>query len=73
MEDVLNCIIYKLKTGGQWSCLFIDLEGFKPPFFIKWFNKRNKAGVFESAFKEVQKEQKDSLSLNLLHLDGTQT
>lgn len=32
MEEILDCIIYKLKTGCQWSCLFIDLEGFKPPF-----------------------------------------
>ena len=77
MEDVLNCIIYKLKTGCQWSCLFIDLEGFKPPFSYQtvyyYFNKWSKAGVFEAAFKQVQKEQKGSLSLNLLHLDGTQT
>lgn len=77
MEDILDCIIYKLKTGCQWSCLFIDLEGFKPPFSYQtvyyYFNKWSKAGVFEAAFREVQKEQKDSLSLNLLHLDGTQT
>ncbi len=32
-----------------------------------------KAGIFEAAFKQIQKEQEARLSLNLLHLDGTQT
>jgi len=75
MKEVINCIIYKLKTGCQWSCLFIDLEGFKPPFSWQtayyYFNKWSKAGVFEKAFQDIQKEQKAKLSLNLLHLDGT--
>ena len=77
MEEVLNCIIYKLKTGCQWSCLFMDLTGFEPPFSYQtvyyYFNKWSKAGVFEAAFKQIQKEQEARLSLNLLHLDGTQT
>ena len=77
MENVLNCIIYKLKTGCQWSCLFIDLEGFESPFSYQtvyyFFNKWSKVGVFERAFLQIQKQQKANLSLNLLHLDGTQT
>ena len=75
MEDILTCMLYKLKTGCQWSCLFVDLPCMKPPFSYQtvyyYFNKWSKAGVFEAAFKQVQKEQEARLSLNLLHLDGT--
>jgi hypothetical protein len=32
LSDVVQCIIYKLKTGVQWSCLFVDIECIKPRF-----------------------------------------
>ena len=32
LADIVQCIIYKLKTGVQWSNLFIDLEVFHHPF-----------------------------------------
>ena len=77
MEAIIGCILHKLKTGCQWSCLFIDLEGFNPPFSWQtvyyYFNKWSKAGVFEAAFQEIQHQEKARLSLELLHLDGTQT
>lgn len=77
MPDIITCIIHKLKTGCQWSCLFLDLEAFEPPFSWQsvyyFYNKWSKAGVFEKAFEQIQKEQKDKLALDLLNLDGTQT
>jgi len=34
LSEVVQCMIYKLKTGVQWQNLFIDLEGVTPPFFF---------------------------------------
>ena len=77
MPDILTCIIHKLKTGCQWSHLFLDLEAFEPPFSWQsvyyFYTKWSKVGVFEKAFEQIQKEQKDKLALDLLNLDGTQT
>ena len=56
MKNVLNYIIYKLKIGCQWSCLFIYLAGFDPPVSYETFNKWSKAGVFEAAFRQIQKK-----------------
>lgn len=74
---IIRCILHKLKTGCQWSRLFIDIEGFKPIFSYQtvyyYFNKWSKLGIFEEVFREVRKEEKGQLKLEILNLDGTQS
>lgn len=72
---ILQCIIYKLKTGCQWRHLFIELEGFTAPFSWElvyyYFRKWLEAGVFEKAFKIIINDKKDDLLSDNLYLDGT--
>lgn len=37
MADIFKCIVHKLKTGCQWSFLFVDIEYCKPHFLGKLF------------------------------------
>ena len=32
LSEIVQCIIYKLKTGVQWKFLFVEIENIKPPF-----------------------------------------
>jgi transposase len=75
LSEVVQCIVYKLKTGVQWQNLFIDLESITPPFswqlvyyyYRKWVN----AGVFKTMFEVYLYLQKDKLDTENLNLDGT--
>ena len=75
--DIFKCIVYKLKTGCQWSSLFVNIEGFKPPFswqlVYHYFRKWYKAGVFEQMYATFLALQKDKLDTEKLNLDGTHT
>ena len=75
LSEVVQCIIYKLKTGVQWQNLFIDLECFTPPFSWQlvyyYYRKWIKAGVFETIFEVYLDLQKDKLDTENLNLDGT--
>jgi transposase len=72
---IFKCIVHKLKTGCQWKYLFVDIEGFKPPFswqtvyyfYRKWCEQR----VFEQMFETYLFLQKDKLDIEKLNLDGT--
>ena len=75
MCDIFKCIVYKLKTGCQWSMLFIDLENIKPFFswqtvyyyYRKWCSK----GVFKRIRESYQLILRDHLDTEKLNLDGT--
>ena len=73
--DIFRCVVHKLKTGCQWDSIFVDLEGFKPPFSwqtVYYFYRRwCKLGVFQSMFETYLEIQKDKLDTEKLNLDGT--
>ena len=54
---IIQGIIHKLKTGVQWHCLFIEIEGLKPDFswqlvcyyYRRWYN----LDIFEEMFKTI--------------------
>jgi transposase len=75
LTDIVQCIIYKLKTGVQWSNLFVDLEVFSCPFSWQlvyyYYRKWSKAGVFKDMFEMYLELQKDKLDTENLNLDGT--
>src|SRR5690606_790999 len=73
--DIFRCIVHKLKTGCQWGLLFVDIEGFNPPF--SWqtvyyhYRKWCRMGVFHDMFTTYLWIQKDRLDMERLNLDGT--
>lgn len=75
--EIFICIIHKLKTGSQWSELFIDLESFKPNFSWQlvyyYYRKWTQAGVFEKLFKASLTKRSSVLDTQKLNLDGTHT
>lgn len=75
MVDIFKCIVHKLKTGCQWSFLFIDLECFRPPFSWQtvyyYYRKWSDLGVFKEMFETYLEIQKDKLDTEKLNLDGT--
>jgi transposase len=75
LSEIVQCIIYKLKTGVQWECLFVEIESFKPPFSWQlvyyYYRKWCKAGVFKEMYELYLELQKDKLDTENLNLDGT--
>jgi transposase len=75
LSEVLQCIIYKLKTGAQWQNLFVDLESITPPFSWQlvyyYYRKWVKLGIFKKIFEVYLELQKDKLDTENLNLDGT--
>ena len=72
LADIVQCILYKLKTGVQWSNLFIDIS---PPFCWQlvyyYYRKWCRAGVFEAMFEVYLSIQKDKLDIENLNFYGT--
>ncbi len=75
LAEIVQCILYKLKTGVQWHSLFVDIEGFIPPFSWQlvyyYYRKWCRAGVFKAMFEVYLMLQKDKLDTENLNLDGT--
>jgi transposase len=75
LSEVVQCIIYKLKTGVQWQNLLIDLESITFPFSWQlvyyYYRKWTKAGVFKQMFEVYLALQKEKLDTENLNLDGT--
>lgn len=73
--EIMQCIIYKLKTGVQWSHLFIDLECVKPNYswnlVYYFYRKWSKLGVFNALFETFIYLKRDKLDIENLNLDGT--
>ncbi len=75
MGDVFKCILHKLKTGCQWKNIFVDIEGFKPPFswntVYYFYRKWVKENVFETIFSTFLELQEGKINQENLNLDGT--
>jgi len=75
LTDIVHCILYKLKTGVQWSNLFIGIESVRFPFSWQlvyyYYRKWVKSGVFKEMFEVYLELQKDNLDTENLNLDGT--
>ncbi|MFV0572833.1 MAG: transposase [Xanthomarina gelatinilytica] len=75
MVDIFRCIVHKLKTGCQWSFLFVYIEGLKPPFSWQtvyyYYRKWSEKGVFREMFETYLEIKKDTLDTEKLNLDGT--
>jgi len=75
MGDIFRCIVHKLKTGCQWEFLFVEIEGFKPPFSWQtvyyYYRKWCRTDVFREMFTTYLRIQRDRLDTERLNLDGT--
>lgn len=75
--EVVNAILYKLKSGCQWRILPVGhLFTGDPPSWNTVFHhyrKWSKAGEWKSAFTELLKRNKDKIDLSLSHVDGSHT
>ena len=75
MSEIVQCIIYKLKTGVQWEFLFVDIKSIKPPFSWQlvyyYYRKWVKLGVFKKMFEWYLRLEKGKLDTEHLNLDGT--
>jgi transposase len=75
LADVIQCIIYKLKTGVQWEFLFVDIQRVKPQFSWQlvyyYYRKWCDCGVFYQMNKFYLEQKKGKFDLSKLNLDGT--
>src|SRR5690606_11095016 len=75
MVDIFKCIVHKVKTGCQWSFLFVDIECCKPPCYWQtvyyYYRKWSEKGVLKEMFETYLEIQKDQLDTEKLNLDGT--
>ncbi len=77
LTEVINCILYKLKTGIQWymlpvESLFSDIVlSYKTVYghFRKWCKK----GEWESSWLHILEKNKVSLDLSVSAIDGSHT
>jgi transposase len=73
--EVVQCILYRLKTGVQWSNIFVDTEAFKYPFSWQlvyyYYRKWSEAGIFRQMFEMYLFLQQDKLDTENLNLDST--
>ena len=77
LVEVVNAILYKLKSGCQWRLLPMGhLFTGDPPSFITVFKHYRKwcmKGDWERAFSQNVKENKEMVDLSLSHIDGSHT
>lgn len=75
--EVVNAIIYKLKTGVQWSLLpcksLIASNKVKYGAIYHHFRKWGKDGSWEKAWFNFLSSYKHYLDLSLAFIDGTHT
>lgn len=75
VSDIFRSIVHKLKTGCQWSFLFADIEGYKPPFSWQtvyyYYRKWCRMNVFKAMFDTYLEIQRHKLDTEKLNLDGT--
>lgn len=77
LVEMVNAILYKLKSGCQWRMLPVGhLFSGDPPSYItvfKHYRKWSKNGDWEHAFSQNLKENKVKVDLSLAHIDGSHT
>lgn len=75
--EVVNAILYKLKTGVQWHLLpcksLIRSNKIKYGAIYHHFNKWCKDGSWQKAWTQLLSLHKSLLDLSLLFMDGTHT
>jgi transposase len=75
LTQIVECIIYKLRTGVQWQCLFVDIECVTPPFSWQlvyyYYRKWGKMEVFKNLFEQCLETKKEKLNIGNLNLDGS--
>ena len=75
--EIVNSILYKLKSGCQWRMLPVGhLFTGEPPTWNTVFHhyrKWSKAGEWKSTFTEILSQNKDKVDLSLSHIDGSHT
>ena len=77
LVEIVNAILYKLKSGCQWRLLPLGhLFTDKPPSWntvYHHFRKWSKGGEWETAYAEILKKDKGRVDLSLSHIDGSHT
>ncbi len=77
LQEIVNAILYKLKTGIQWHLLPIKSLIYRKS--IKWgaiyhyYRKWLKDGSFTKAFHSIVSKHKGLLDMSICNLDGTHT
>lgn len=75
--EVINCILYKLKTGIQWyqlpvTALFSDVVlSYKTVFYH--FRKQSKKGEWKSLWINLLSKHRDKLDMSSVDWDGSHT
>lgn len=73
--EIVNAILYKFKTGVQWSLLpiksLIMSDSIKAGAVYHHFNKWSKDGSWKRAWQNLLKNHKSKLDLSITNLDGT--
>ena len=74
---IVNAILYKLKTGIQWSNLpmrqFFGFSRYSWQSVYYHFNKWSQTGVWEECYRKLLLDYKSKLDLSVINLDGTHT
>ncbi len=77
LVEVVNAILYKLKSGCQWRMLPMGhMFTGEPPSFITIFKHYRKwcgKGDWETAFSQNVKDNKEKIDLSISHIDGSHT
>lgn len=77
LVEVINCILYKFKTGIQWymlpvESLFSDVVlSYKTVYWH--FNKWSKSGDWEDSWVHILENHKSALDLSTSSIDGSHT
>lgn len=75
--EIINCILYKLKTGVQWHLLPINhlfsnfVLHYKTVF--GYYRKWSKADIWKSCWTEILKKNKAAIDLSSGDIDGSHT
>lgn len=78
LVEIVNAILYKLKTGLQWEFLPVGelFSGEEKPSYRTVFHHYRKwcvAGVWQGMFSTIVSRHKEILDLSLSHIDGSHT
>ena len=77
MWRIVKAILYKLKTGIQWSHLPIrELFGsikYSWQSVFYHFNKWSQSGIWDKCYDELIRENRRKLDLSVVNLDGSHT
>jgi len=77
MWRIVKAILYKLKTGVQWSNLpmrqFFGFSKYSWQSVYYHFNKWSQTGVWEQCYRRLIASYKSKLDMSVINLDGTHT